>query len=72
VVALSVPVVLLLTLLLVAALATPAVVRLVADRRYPGLQALQGASWWQGLLWSLLCTDGPWGRDWSGCSTPTS
>jgi Etoposide-induced protein 2.4 (EI24) len=56
VVALSVPVVLLLTLLLVAALATPAVVRLVADRRYPGLQALQGASWWQGLLWSLLCT----------------
>jgi Etoposide-induced protein 2.4 (EI24) len=56
VVALSVPVVLLLTLLLVAALATPAVVRLVADRRYPGLQALQGATWWQGLLWSLLCT----------------
>jgi hypothetical protein len=56
VVALSVPVVLLLTLLLVAALATPAVVRLVAERRYPGLQALHGASWWQGLMWSLLCT----------------
>jgi hypothetical protein len=56
VVALSVPVVLLFTLLLVAALAAPAVVRLVAARRFPGLQALQGAPWWQGVLWSLTCT----------------
>ena len=56
VVALSVPVVLLLTLLLVAAFATPAVVRLVAARRYPSLQARQGAGWAQGVLWSLLCT----------------
>ena len=39
VVALTVPVVLVLTLLLVAACATPAVVRLVAKRRYPDLQA---------------------------------
>ena len=56
VVALAVPVVLLMSLLLVAALAVPAVVRLVAERHYPALQALQGATWWQGLLWSLGCT----------------
>jgi len=56
VVALTVPVVLVLTLLLVAAFATPAVVRLVARRRYPDLQARQGAGWWQGVLWSVACT----------------
>ena len=56
VVALTVPVVLLFTLLLVAALAAPAVVRLVASRRFPELQALQGANWGQGVLWSLTCT----------------
>jgi hypothetical protein len=56
VVALSVPVVLLLTLLLVATLATPAVVRLVVARRFPDLQALQGASWLQSLGWALACT----------------
>ncbi len=56
VVALSVPVVLVLTLLLVAALATPAVVRLVARQRYPELQARKGARWVQGVLWSILCT----------------
>ncbi len=56
VVALSVPVVLLLTLLLVAAFATPAVVRLVAAQRYPALQARLGAGWWQGVLWSMVCT----------------
>ena len=56
VVALSVPVVLVLTLLLVAAVATPAVVRLVAARRYPTLQARQGAGWAQGVLWSIVCT----------------
>jgi Etoposide-induced protein 2.4 (EI24) len=56
VVALTVPVVLLFTLLLVAALAAPAVVRLVAARRFPDLQALQGAGWVQGVLWSLACT----------------
>ena len=56
VVALSVPVVVVLTLLLVAALAAPAVVRLVAARRYPDLRAAQGASWLQSVLWSLVCT----------------
>jgi hypothetical protein len=56
VVALSVPVVLLLTLLLVATLATPAVVRLVVAQRFAGLQARQGASWLHGLGWALACT----------------
>lgn len=56
VVALSVPVVVVATLLLVALLVTPAVVRMVASRRFPSLQRLQGASWWQGLWWSLVCT----------------
>ena len=56
VVALSVPVLLVLTLLLVAVLATPAVVRQVARQRFPQLQALQGAAWWQGLGWSLACS----------------
>ncbi len=56
VVALAVPVVLVATLLLVAWLATPAVVRLVAKRRFAELERRQGGAWWQGLLWSLLCT----------------
>lgn len=56
VVALSVPVVVVATLLLVALWVTPAVVRMVAARRFPSLQRLQGASWWQGLWWSLACT----------------
>jgi hypothetical protein len=56
VVALSVPVVLLLTLLLVATLATPAVVRLVVARRFPDLAARQGANALQGLAWAMACT----------------
>jgi len=56
VVALSVPVVVVATLLLVALVVTPAVVRMVERRRFPGLQRLDGAPWWQGLLWSLACT----------------
>ncbi len=56
VVALSVPVIVVVTLLLVAFFVTPAVVRMVATRRFPGLQALAGGSWWQGLLWSVACT----------------
>ena len=55
VVSLSVPVVLVLTLLLVAALVTPAVARTVALRRFPTLQARRGANWLQAFLWSLLC-----------------
>ena len=56
VVVLAVPLVLVLSLLLVAVLATPAVVTVVAARHHPRLQARRGASWWQGLLWSLSCT----------------
>jgi hypothetical protein len=56
VVALSVPVVVVVTLLLVTALVTPAVVRLVGKRRFPALERLEGGGWWQGLAWSLLCT----------------
>ncbi len=56
VVALAVPGVVVLTLLLVAWLMTPAVVGVVARRRFPALQRLQGGGWWQGLGWSLACT----------------
>jgi Etoposide-induced protein 2.4 (EI24) len=56
VVALSVPVVVVATLLLVALLVTPAVVRMVASRRFPTLERKHGAAWWQGVLWALACT----------------
>ena len=56
VVALSVPVVVLVSLLLVALVMTPAVVNLVAARRFPHLERKQGGTWWQGLAWSLACT----------------
>ena len=56
VVALSVPVVVVMTLLLVAFIVTPAVVRLVAARRFPALQRREGAPWWQSLAWPLACT----------------
>jgi len=55
-VALAVPVVLLVCLLLVALLMTPTVVRMVVARRFADLQPLQGATWAQSLVWSLLCT----------------
>jgi Etoposide-induced protein 2.4 (EI24) len=58
VVALSVPLVVLVSLLLVSTLMTPAVVDLVARQRYPALQRARGARWWQSLGWSLLCTVG--------------
>jgi hypothetical protein len=56
VVALSVPVVVVATLLLVALFVTPAVVRMVAARRFPQLQRREGTPWWQGLVWALACT----------------
>lgn len=55
-VALSVPVVVVLSLLLVALLMTPALVKLVAARRYPRLERLHGAGFWQSALTSLGCT----------------
>ena len=56
VVALSVPVVVVATLLLVALLITPAIVHLVAARRFPTLERREGGSWWRSALWSLCCT----------------
>ncbi|WP_249937264.1 EI24 domain-containing protein [Roseateles sp. DAIF2] len=58
VIAMAVPVVLVLSLVLVALLMTPSVVALVAERRFPQLERKRGASWWQGLAWSLLCSVG--------------
>ena len=57
IVALSVPLVVVLTLLLVSWMVTPAVVRLVVARRFPSLEARQGAPLWKMLLWPLACTD---------------
>jgi hypothetical protein len=56
VVALSIPVVVALTLVLVALWVTPATVTLVSRRRFPALERRHGGSWWRGLLWSLACT----------------
>ena len=47
------PVIVILTLVVVAGLMTPAVVSLVASRRFPALQRRRGASWFASLLWSL-------------------
>jgi Etoposide-induced protein 2.4 (EI24) len=52
----AVPLVVVGSLLLVAALLTPAIVALVEVRRFPDLQRRTGASWLQQLLWSLGCT----------------
>lgn len=46
---LAVPVVVVVCLLLVAGLMTPAVVRLVRERRLPHLQSRHAAPWWQSL-----------------------
>jgi hypothetical protein len=56
VVALAIPLVVVLTLLLVTALMLPAIVELVAARRFPALQRRHGASRWQVLLWALACS----------------
>jgi hypothetical protein len=55
VVVFAVPVVVVLSLLLVAWLMTPAIVRLVIARRFPALQRKQGAGLLLGLGWSLGC-----------------
>jgi hypothetical protein len=56
VVALAVPGVVIASLLLVAWLATPAMVDLVAARRFPLLERKRGGGWFGSLVWSLLCT----------------
>jgi hypothetical protein len=56
VVALAVPLIVVVSLLLVAVLMTPAVVNLVSARRFPTLERLHGASFWASAAWSLGCT----------------
>ena len=57
VVALAVPAIVVLNLLLVAWLMTPAMVDLVARHRFPGLERRGSTSgWWEGLARSLGCT----------------
>jgi len=56
VVALAVPVLVVVSLLVVTTIMTPAIVALVAARRFPDLQQRRGAAWWQGLLWALACS----------------
>jgi hypothetical protein len=53
VVLLAVPLIVVLSLLLVAWLMTPALVRLVHERRFADLQRKHGAGWWGSALWSL-------------------
>jgi hypothetical protein len=56
VVALAVPVIVVVSLLLVAALMTPALVSLVGERRFRGLERRRGAGFWQSMLRGLLYT----------------
>ncbi len=56
VVALAVPVIVVLSLLLVALLMTPAVVTLVSQRRFPALERRRGASFAASVAWSLGCS----------------
>jgi len=52
----SIPVIVVLSLLLVASLMTPAILRLVARRRFPKLQRKQGGSFLAGTFGALLAT----------------
>jgi hypothetical protein len=56
VVALAVPMVLVLSLLLVALFMGPAMVNLVAERRFPALERRHGTPWWLAALWALGST----------------
>jgi hypothetical protein len=56
VVALTVPVIVVLSLLLVAVLMTPAIVNLVAVRRFSQLERRHGSGFIRSVLWSLTCT----------------
>jgi hypothetical protein len=50
---LTVPIVIIVCLLLVGALMTPALVKLVKGRRFQDLRAMQSTPWWRSLAWSL-------------------
>ena len=56
VVGLAAPVIVVLSVLLVAWLMTPAIVNLVAARRFPALARKEGAGTFSSVLWSLGCT----------------
>lgn len=57
VLALSIPAVVVLTLLVVAWVMTPAMVERVVSQRFPALERRGGlAAWGQGVVWSLGCT----------------
>ncbi|WP_245909571.1 EI24 domain-containing protein [Sphaerotilus hippei] len=53
VVLVAAPLLLILSMLLVSAFMTGAIVRLVARRRFPSLERRYGGRWWQSLLWSV-------------------
>jgi Etoposide-induced protein 2.4 (EI24) len=55
VVALALPLIVISSLLLVALAMTPALVDLVAARRFAQLEKRRGGGWWRGLVWSLGC-----------------
>jgi len=56
IVALAVPACVVATLFVVTLLMTPAIVSLVAARRFPHLERRQGGGVWQSLAWSIGCT----------------
>lgn len=56
VIALTVPVLVVLSLLLVAWTMTPSIVKQVRDRRFPGLEARHGTSFWTSVAWSIWHT----------------
>jgi Etoposide-induced protein 2.4 (EI24) len=56
VLALATPAVVVISMLLVALMMTPAMVSLVAERRFPGLERKRGASWLGSLGWSIMST----------------
>jgi hypothetical protein len=56
VLAVATPLIVLLALLLVALLMTPAIVELVAQRRFAGLERKRGGSFWASAWWSLWST----------------
>lgn len=56
VVALAVPLIVVISLLLVAWLMTPSIARLVRERRFPALESRQGAGLVASVAWSIGCT----------------
>ena len=53
---LSVPLIVIASLLFVSVLMTPAMVTLVAERRFPALERKKGGAFWASIVWSLGAT----------------